>query len=377
MKKRLLVLILAFVLGGMSGCTKAEVDKPTEATGAMVEEEKADYTEKYEEVLIKAYSFIENIEDEIGPEEGFEALWDAAIPLGDEALSELGYAFKDINGDDVSELLIGAFDKEDYAYTNNEIYVVYTLENEEPVILLEGMGRSLYSLKDDSTFFFMSSSGAAVQEFGTLYVTEYGDVVFDDYYFTFPNDFDPSVIEIFCNNTGINYREESEKLDITLDEFWEKQDKAASGSVKVNAASFAELDEEIIEKATLKQKAPNPNLLDGEWILAATEVEGEKLTAEECGFNSEITIANDTAQYFITTEYETKRFEADLEFFEEPLYYDCPNDIWCLKFDTFSSDFDEDEEFYATLIDENTLLLRHLFPFDGALGVSHQTYTRK
>jgi len=79
----------------------------------------------------------------------------------------------------------------------------------------------------------------------------------------------------------------------------------------------------------------------------------------------------------MSTGFETKCFEANLEFLEEPLYDDCPNGIWCLKFDTYSSDFGEDEEFYATLLDENTLLLRQLFPFDGAQGVSHQTYTRK
>lgn len=146
---------------------------------------------------------------------------------------------------------------------------------------------------------------------------------------------------------------------------------------ELNSTPSTEVDEKNTDKSILQAKAPNPNLLDGQWILATTEVEGEKLTAEESGLKSEITIANDTAQYFITTEYETKRFEANLEFLEEPLYYDCSNDIWCLKFDTFISDFGEDEEFYATLIDENTLLLRHLFPFDGTQGVSHQTYTRK
>ena len=41
------------------------------------------------------------------------------------------------------------------------------------------------------------------------------------------------------------------------------------------------------------------------------------------------------------------------------------------------SDFDDTEEFYATLIDENTLLMQQFYPFDGNIGVSYQTYRRK
>lgn len=133
----------------------------------------------------------------------------------------------------------------------------------------------------------------------------------------------------------------------------------------------------VIPDEKPENKAPLKQQLNGEWILKDTEVEGEKLTAEEAGLESEITIENNSAQYFMKTAYETRSFEATLEFLEEPLYYDCQNDVWCVKFNVFNSNFGEDEDFYATLTDENTLLLRHLFPFDGTQGVSHQTYTRK
>ena len=71
------------------------------------------------------------------------------------------------------------------------------------------------------------------------------------------------------------------------------------------------------------------------------------------------------------------KFEAELELLEEPVYEGCGNDEWSVKFLTYNSTYGEDEEFYATLIDENTLLLQHLYPFDGTQGVSYQTYTRK
>ena len=135
------------------------------------------------------------------------------------------------------------------------------------------------------------------------------------------------------------------------------------------------------KKANEKPSVPGADKLDGEWVLSGVEVEGEKLTAEEAGLKSEITITSTTsdvaASYFNSTEYATERFEAEVIYMEEPLYYQCENDVWSVKFNIISGDFGEDEEFYATLLDDNTLLLRHLFPFDGAQGVSHQTYTRK
>jgi hypothetical protein len=42
-----------------------------------------------------------------------------------------------------------------------------------------------------------------------------------------------------------------------------------------------------------------------------------------------------------------------------------------------SGNFDEQDEFYVALIEEDKLLLRNIFPFDGSLGVSHQTFERE
>ena len=125
--------------------------------------------------------------------------------------------------------------------------------------------------------------------------------------------------------------------------------------------------------------APDASLLDGEWVFAHGETDGYEFTAEEEGIESgiSINISNSTAKYYSKTEFTDKKFDAELEIIEEPVYEGCGNDEWKVKFNTYNSTFGEDEEFYATLIDENTLLLRHLFPFDGTQGVNHQTYTRK
>ena len=380
MKKRLLVFLLLLCVM-LSACGKTNVNKPDDATDKTDTETKVDYALKYEDVLAKTYEFIKNIDSKVGPDDGMAGIWDAALALEDEALNEIGYTFKDLNGDDVSELLIGSFNNADDAFVNNEIYMIYTLKNDTPEFLLEGMSRNMYSLKDDGSFFNMGSNGAAYSIIGTYHISKDNEVVCDDYYFTYPDDNDPSIIEIYHNNTGIYVRDDSEKLDITLDDFWTLQEDAAKGTVKLTATPFAKLDKAIIEKANEKPSVPGTDLLDGEWVLSGVEVEGQKLTAEEAGLESEIivtSITSDvTATYFNSTEYATERFEAEVIYVDEPLYYQCENGEWSVKFSIISGDFGEDEEFYATLIDDNTLLLRHLFPFDGAQGVSHQIYTRK
>ena len=384
MKKSILIFILTLALGVMSGCGKTENNKPGEKpenTNQPSTDISEEYVTKKDEALADVYAFISNIDNEVGPEEGFDGIWEAAKALGDEALEKIGYVLKDITGDDVPELLIGAFEKDDNAYTNNEIYLIYTLQGEKPEIVLYGWNRNAYSLKDDNSLFYQGSSGAAMSAFGIYHISNDGESVCDDFYFTYPNDNDPSVIELFHNTTGIFYNEDGEKLDMTLDEFWALQEEMSKGTAKIEGKPFSKLDAKIIEKANEKPSVPGADKLDGEWVLSGVEVEGEKLTAEEAGLESEITITSTTsdvaASYFNSTEYATERFEAEVIYMEEPLYYQCENDVWSVKFNIISGDFGEDEEFYATLIDDNTLLLRHLFPFDGTQGVSHQTYTRK
>lgn len=378
MKKRLLIFsLLLCVL--LSACGKTNVTKPDNAGDKTDTETKVDYALKYEDVLAKTYEFIKNIDSKVSPDDGMAGIWDAALALEDEALNEIGYTFKDLNGDDVSELLIGSFNNADDAFVNNEIYMIYTLKNDTPEFLLEGMSRNMYSLKDDGSLFNMGSNGAAYSIIGTYHISKDNEVVCDDYYFTYPDDNDPSIIEIYHNNTGIYVRDDSEKLDITLDDFWTLQEDAAKGTVKLTATPFAKLDERIIEKAMAVPPAPDVSLLDGEWVFAYGETDGYEFTAEEEGIESgiSINISDSTAKYYSKTEFTDEKFDAELEIIEEPVYEGCGNDEWKVKFNTYNSTFGEDEEFYATLLDDNTLLLRHLFPFDGTQGVSHQTYTRK
>lgn len=358
-----------------SESTKPEPDEKAE--------EKVTYIAEYEDVLTESYEFIVNIEKKVGPDDGFYGIWNAALALGDKALEEIGYVFKDINGDGIYELMIGSFDKMEGAYTNNEIYALYTLIDESPKLLLDGWNRSMYSLKEDGSFFYQGSSGAAYSIFGTYYMDENNEIVCKDYYFTSPDVIDPSVIGIYHNETGIFYEDMSEKLDITLDDFWLLEEDAAEGTVKLSATPFSELDEELVAKALEVKPAPDASLIVGKWVMVSGETDGYEYSAEEEGITSEILITESPdgtlkAEYSIKYEYGEPRFlEADLVLRDEPLYIGCGNDEWSMQLNVNSGNFDEQDEFYVALIEEDKLLLRNIFPFDGSLGVSHQTFERE
>ncbi len=143
-------------------------------------------------------------------------------------------------------------------------------------------------------------------------------------------------------------------------------------------SSMPEFDRE--ESTDNEKVATDPSLLDGEWKMISGETDGYQFTAEEEGIDSGITInvaVDVTAKYYSSTEFKNDRFEAELEYMDEVLYQGCGNDVWKVKMVLYSGNFNDEDEFYATLIDENTLLLQHIFPFDGARGVSYCTYVRK
>ena len=241
MKEKITALILGvLMIINFAGCKQQEKTAIKPATTNP--ETKMNYAAKYDDTLAKIYEFIKYMDDETEPDEGFGGIWEAALALESEAISQIEYILKDINSDNIPELLIGVFAKEDYAYTNNEIYAIYALKNDAPVLILEGRSRSSYSLKDDGSLFYSGSNGAAHSIFGTYHISKDNEVVCDDYYFTYPDDNDPSIIEIYHNNTGIYDRDDSEKLDITLDDFWKLEEEKAKGTAKPDATSFAEAD---------------------------------------------------------------------------------------------------------------------------------------
>jgi hypothetical protein len=73
-------------------------------------------------------------------------------------------------------------------------------------------------------------------------------------------------------------------------------------------------------------------------------------------------------------------YQQKIESLDEPLYDGCGNEAWSVRFGDESekneNGYPIHEEYYATLLDKNTLLLQQYFTIDGGPGVSYQTFKR-
>ena len=242
MKKSRIVTFVISLSVALSACSGNVVLKqenkqvlPEQST---INEQAEDYTLLYGDTLNSIYRFILNEENE----EDMTHIREAALALGDEAVNKIGYRFSDLTGDDIPELIIGLSDKPESAYTKNEIYAVYTLKDNIPVLALEGRSRSAYSLTENNGFFYHGSNGAAYSIFGEYHLSDNAALVCDNYYFTYPDAENPAEMEIFYNTTGKWDKETSDKTDMNLDEFLAKEEKMAQKTINIEFMSFAEMN---------------------------------------------------------------------------------------------------------------------------------------
>ncbi len=240
--KKIFALILSILLFifTLAGCTY-KADFP-EAPLPVTEEEKTevikpDYDLLYEPVLKQYVAFMHEVlegndqYDELGDDE--IGLREATFGLGYEAFDTIGYLIKDISGDDVPELLVGISDKNEGAYTKNDILAIYTISDNEPFFILGGRSRSSYSLMEGNSLFYYGSSGAAYSAFGELVLYENGkDVVYRDFYHTDINE--NFEVLLYHNTNGTWESSESSLLDITEEEFWAKSEALAQKTVSLD-----------------------------------------------------------------------------------------------------------------------------------------------
>ena len=140
-----------------------------------------------------------------------------------------------------------------------------------------------------------------------------------------------------------------------------KTEQTEKNTANNNETSAQYSDEDITKKDTEADFVPDISLLEGEWTLHSGIVDGYEYSAEEAGYATELSIGEKSAHYLFSSSDITQSFDAELELLDTPLYEGCENNEWSVKFILKESDFDDEEEFYATLIDEETLLFQHFF----------------
>lgn len=190
--------------------TEATTENTTEAT---TESAQIDYEAVYAPVLQHTFDVIVSEDDIDDIEEEDMGIYEIKMYDGIEAgLNNVGYAYRDLNDDDVPELIIGS--------KFGTILAIYGIENDKPVFLVAGRSRSTKNLmKDGKTIHTYGSSGAAYSIFGTMQVSKDGkSIEWQDCYFTYPDD--NNSVHYYHNTTGIWEPEEAEELNINNDDFF-------------------------------------------------------------------------------------------------------------------------------------------------------------
>ena len=143
----------------------------------------------------------------------------------------IGYIFLDINGDDISELLIGENVTDGMTNVKYAIlYGGYSLIDDQPFCFLDGYARSSYQWMGNGKFFYFGSNSAFSSMYGVCSLDPNGqDLLWDDFYFSEERDGE-SVY--FHNTTGIVDMEQSEELDVDGQDFWNKMDEFPAEAIE-------------------------------------------------------------------------------------------------------------------------------------------------
>lgn len=144
-------------------------------------------------------------------EPGEMGVLEAARAAGDRAEYEMGYLVEDLSGDGIPELAVGEL--------SGPINALYTQVDGQPELVFEGWYRSSYVYMGDGHFYYYGSSSAAETGQGVFYLTKDGTAL-ECESFLFTGLDSGGDIRVYYNETGSWDPEESEKSDMTAEDFW-------------------------------------------------------------------------------------------------------------------------------------------------------------
>ncbi len=239
-----IILVLVLTMISLTGCAdnngKKPESKPKAVPTSTPSVKKTDYMQVYEEVIKEYYNIIKNVDTLDEYEEDKIGIVEAAQYLGADALNKLGYIIKDVNGDDVSELLIGDVENFDGAYTANNLYAVYTVKNEKPHFVLSGRSRSAYALMENGSFYYGGSNGAAYRIFGEYELEKNGELKCKDFNFSYNKDDSFEEIGFYHNTTGVYEISQAEEMKISSDEFYAMEESLSAKTATLKFTPFSE-----------------------------------------------------------------------------------------------------------------------------------------
>ena len=135
----------------------------------------------------------------------------------------VGYAIKDLSGDGIPELIVASDAITEWDVGMN-IHNIYTIKDDECVLVIQGWGRSREYMLDNGEFYYEGSSGASESSHGIYRLSADGtEKEWIDFYFSTYNGITGG-IDLYHNTTGDCDAAASEKMDIDEADFWKIRD---------------------------------------------------------------------------------------------------------------------------------------------------------
>ena len=169
----------------------------------------------------------------------------------------------------------------------------------------------------------------------------------------------------------------------------EKSEGLKAEKIEIDDVQSEELAQKI-QKET-EQQFPQPAQLEGVWLLESGEVEGDVWEAQPGQLESMIfeSVLKD-GSVVLAASCQKKNYwdeqmisdynDVSTTILDEPVYSGCGNEEWSVLVGDYSelneNGYPIKTETYVTLLDENTMLRRLYYSFDGGPGVSHQIFKR-
>ena len=174
-------------------------------------EQAADPDLAYSELVERFRTLVSDPFGQDSDKPGEMGVLETARAAGDNAVYEMGYLIEDLSGDGIPELAVGGL--------NGMTNALYTLVDGKPELVFEGWYRSSYVYMGDGYFYYYGSNSASESGQGVFYLTKNGTgLECESFLFTGLNS--DGDLEVYRNETGSWNPAESEKADMTAEDFW-------------------------------------------------------------------------------------------------------------------------------------------------------------
>lgn len=219
-----------------------EADTAESTTEAASEEKSSDASDPmtmYADKITEYCNLIANFSYDTVIGEGMMGVYEMSSYMGTkDAARSTGYAFRDLNGDNVPELIVGYIDDQ-ATNKGTTVWAVYAYENNSTKLVLEGYTRNAFFVNADNTILNQASSGAAYYGYGIYKIDANNKLNCQEYYFSSDEETDHQDVYYYHSNVDDWNIANAEKLDIDPDAFYAKSDELISAADAIEFTPFA------------------------------------------------------------------------------------------------------------------------------------------